>query len=85
MSGDGNKVKRIEILGPGCAKCQQLAAAAEEAARELGLQYELAKVTEIDKIIQYGVMMTPALVVDGVVKDYGRVPTRDELKRMLAN
>ncbi len=77
-------MKQIKILGPGCARCKQLADAAEEAARQLGLSYELEKVTELDRIMQYGVMMTPALVVDGQVKLYGRVPPVAEIKQVLS-
>lgn len=83
MSGDSNSLRRIEILRLGCGKCRQLEAAADQAARELGLQYELTKVTNIDKILQYGVMVTPALVVDGIVKYQGGVPPREELTEML--
>ena len=75
---------KIQILGTGCAKCQQLTETAEAAARELGLPYELEKVKEIDKIMAFGVMMTPALVVDGVVKVAGRVPSVDDTKKLLA-
>ncbi len=77
-------MKQIKILGPGCARCRQLAEAAEEAARQLGLSCELEKVTDLDRIMQYGVMMTPALVVDGQVKLYGRVPPVAEIKRILS-
>ncbi|HOD48917.1 MAG TPA: thioredoxin family protein [Candidatus Hydrogenedentes bacterium] len=76
-------MKRLQILGPGCFKCQKLAEAAEAAARELGVEYELEKVKEIDKIMAFGVMMTPALVVDGEVKVSGKVPTVEEIKKML--
>ena len=77
-------MKKIEILGTGCAKCDKLAELADEAAKELGIQYELLKVSEIDKITSYGVMMTPALVVDGQVKTSGKVPTMEELKNLLS-
>jgi small redox-active disulfide protein 2 len=76
--------KIIEILGTGCPKCQALTAAADAAARTLGLDYELVKVTGISDIIARGVMLTPALVVDGQVKAMGRVPASAELERMLA-
>jgi small redox-active disulfide protein 2 len=75
---------KIQILGTGCAKCQQLTETAETAAKELGLPYELEKVKEIDKIMAFGVMMTPALVVDGKVKVAGKVPSVDEIKKLLA-
>jgi small redox-active disulfide protein 2 len=76
-------VKRIQILGTGCAKCRMLSDHAEEAARALGLEYTLEKVTDINDIVAFGVMATPALVVDGQVKVAGRVPTADALKALL--
>jgi small redox-active disulfide protein 2 len=75
---------RIQVLGPGCAKCKVLFEHAELAAKELGLEYEIEKVTDIDTILAYGVMMTPALVVDGKVKLSGRVPSAAQLKEVLA-
>lgn len=75
---------KIHILGTGCPKCKQLAAAAEEAATALGVPFELIKVTEINEIMTFGVMMTPALVVDGEVKVVGKVPSVEEIKAMLA-
>jgi small redox-active disulfide protein 2 len=75
---------KIQILGTGCAKCQKLSAVAEEAAKALGLTYEIEKVTEIDRIMGFGVMFTPALVVDGTVKLAGKVPSLDEAKKLLA-
>jgi len=77
-------MKKIQILGTGCPKCKKLAAAADAAAKALGIEYKLEKVTDINKIIGFGVMMTPALVVDGTVKVVGRVPSVDEIKKMLA-
>lgn len=77
-------MKKIQILGTGCAKCQQLAAVADAGAKALGLDYRLEKVTEIPRIMSFGVMSTPALVVDGEVKLSGRVPSLDEAKRLLA-
>lgn len=76
-------MKRIQILGTGCPKCKQLAEAAERAAKDLGLDYEIEKVTDISEIMKYGVMMTPALAVDGEVKTAGEVPSPDEIKKML--
>jgi len=73
----------IQILGPGCPKCKQLAANAEAAAKALGVDYRLEKITEINKITAFGVMMTPALVVDGIVKVVGKVPSPEALKAML--
>ena len=76
-------MKRIQIIGPGCPRCKQLAAPAERAATELGLAFEMEKVQEIDLIVEMGVMATPALAVDGEVKVWGRVPPLDEIKALL--
>lgn len=76
-------MKKLQILGTGCPKCQKLAEAAETAARELGIECEVEKVKEIDKIMAFGVMITPALAVDGEVKVSGRVPSVEEIKKML--
>jgi len=78
-------MKTIQILGTGCAKCHLLADHAEEAAKALGLEYRLEKVTDIKAIIAFGVMSTPALAVDGAVKVSGRVPSVDTLKDILAS
>jgi small redox-active disulfide protein 2 len=75
---------KIQILGTGCAKCQKLLNNAKQAADELGLDYELVKVADIKDIAAFGVMMTPALAVDGNVKLYGKVPSPKELKKYLA-
>jgi len=77
-------MRRLQILGTGCAKCRMLADHAEQAARELGLDYTLEKVTDIDAIIAFGVVATPALVVDGDIKVAGRVPTAEAIKPLLA-
>jgi len=77
-------MKKIQILGTGCPKCKKLAELAEEAANELGIEYDLEKVTELDKIMDFGVMMTPALAVNGEVKVVGKVPRIDEIKKMLS-
>ena len=74
---------KIQILGTGCAKCNALTMATEQAAQSLGLQYELEKVTDLKRIMSFGVMTTPALVVDGQVKVSGKVPSLDELKSIL--
>ena len=76
-------MKNLEVLGTGCPKCEKLAKATRAAADELGIEYQLDKVTDIKAITQRGVMMTPALVVDGQVKVFGRVPASDELKDMI--
>ena len=77
-------MKKLQILGTGCAKCQKLAENTCAAADELGIDYELVKVTDIKDIASYGVMMTPALAVDGTVKLVGKVPEPEELKKYLA-
>lgn len=74
---------KIQILGTGCARCNTLMMATEKAAQALGLQYELEKVTDLKQIMAFGVMTTPALVLDGKVKVSGKVPSVDELKAML--
>ncbi len=76
-------MKNFQVLGLGCPSCRHLAENVETAAKELGIEYELEKVTDIDAIVQAGIMRTPALAVDGKVKVYGRVPSVDELKTML--
>lgn len=76
-------MKKIEILGVGCPKCKQLTANAEAALKELSITAEISKVTDIDKITEYGVMMTPALAVDGTVVSSGKVLSKDEIKKML--
>ena len=73
---------KIQILGTGCPKCKALAEAAEAAAKEAGVEYKLEKVTEINEIMKFGVMMTPALVIDGEVKTVGKVPSLEEIKKM---
>lgn len=77
-------MKKIQVLGTGCPKCRKLAEAAEQAARALGIEYALEKVTDINQIVGFGVMMTPALVIDGVVKCVGRIPAEAELKTYLS-
>ncbi len=76
-------MKKLQILGTGCAKCNALTEATKKAADEIGLAYEIEKVTEIREIMSFGVMMTPALVVDGAVKIVGKVPGHAELKALL--
>jgi small redox-active disulfide protein 2 len=76
-------MKNIQILGTGCAKCQKLTENATAAALELGVPYRLEKVTDLQQIMAFGVMRTPALVVDGVVKVAGKVPSPDEIKQFL--
>lgn len=75
---------RIEILGVGCPKCKLLTANAEAAIKELNIQAEVVKVTDIDKITEYGVMMTPALALDGIIISAGKVLSKDEIKKIVA-
>ncbi len=75
---------KIQILGTGCPKCKLLADNAEAAAEQLGVEYELEKVTDINDIMSFGVMMTPALAVDGAIKVVGKAPSVDEIKTILA-
>ena len=76
-------MKTLQILGTGCPKCKKLAENTETAAKELGIEYDLVKITEINAIMGFGVMMTPALVVDGEVKVVGKVPDVSELKKLM--
>ena len=76
-------MKKIQILGTGCPKCKKLLENAESAAKELGIEYEIEKVTNINEIMKFGVMLTPALAVDGQVKSVGKVISPDEIKKML--
>ena len=77
-------MKKIQVLGTGCAKCKKLAELAETAAGEMNIEYTLEKVTELNDIMAFGVMVTPALVVDGEVKIAGKLPKIDSIKQMLA-
>ena len=77
-------MKKLKVLGPGCPKCEELMKQTQAAVDELGLQCDLEKVTDIMTITSYGVMITPALVVDGQVKVSGKVPSVDDLKEMLS-
>jgi small redox-active disulfide protein 2 len=73
----------IQILGTGCSKCKQLQANTEQALAELGLDATIEKVQDINQIIEYGVMMTPALAIDGEVKLVGKVASPEEIRRLL--
>ncbi|NLW49646.1 MAG: thioredoxin family protein [Candidatus Brocadiaceae bacterium] len=77
-------MRTLQILGTGCPKCRKLAENAEAAVRELGLDCRIEKVTAISEIMKLGVMMTPALAVDGEVKVVGKVPSVDEIRKLLA-
>ena len=74
---------KIEVLGPGCKNCSALEKATNEALSELGMDASVEKVTDYAKIAGYGVMSTPALVVDGEVRTVGRVPSVDEITELL--
>ena len=75
-------MKKIQILGTGCSKCKKLFEVVQTAVKELNIEAEVSKVEDINEIIQFGVMMTPALVVDGDLKVAGRIPKPAELKAM---
>ena len=77
-------MKKIQILGTGCPKCKKLAEHTQTAAQQLNLEFELEKITQINEIMKFNVMMTPALAVDGEVKITGRVPSVDEIKKIIA-
>ncbi len=74
---------KVQVLGTGCKKCQQLEANAEMAVKEAGVEAEVEKVTDIAKIAEFGVMFTPALAIDGEVKSSGKVLSVDEIKAIL--
>jgi len=77
-------MRKFQILGPGCPKCKKLAELTETVAKDLGIEYEIEKVTDNNEIMKFGVMITPALAVEGQVKVVGKVPSTDEIKKMLA-
>jgi len=77
-------MKKLIVLGPGCPRCEQLLRLTGQAAEELGLEYHLEKITDIAKFSDFGLMMTPGLVVEGELKVQGKVPSLDEIKAMLA-
>ncbi len=76
-------MKKLQILGTGCPTCNKLTEMVDLAARELDLDYELEKVTDIGKITDFGVMATPALAVDGEVKSSGGIPSMRQIKEMI--
>lgn len=76
-------MKTLQILGTGCPKCNALTEATKNAADELGLEYKLEKVTDMLRFADFGVMITPALVVDGTLKVSGKVPSKEEMKSLL--
>jgi len=78
-------IRKIQILGTGCPKCKKMLELTEEAVKGLGVVVEIEKVEDINKIMSYGVMLTPALVVDGVVKISGKLPSMEEIRKVLTN
>ena len=76
-------MKKIQILGTGCAKCEKLAANAKQAADSLGLDYELVKIKDLNEIMAFGVMTTPALAIDGKVVTTGKLPSPAEIEKLL--
>ncbi len=76
-------MRKIQVLGTGCPKCKKLAQVVEEAVKELSIEAEIIKVTDINEIMEFGVMSTPGLVVDGEVKFAGRVPSVAQIKEVL--
>jgi len=76
-------MKKIQILGTGCAKCMKLMENAEKAAKEAGIEFEIQKVQDIKEIMNYGIMMTPGLAIDGQVKAVGKVLSIQEIKKLL--
>lgn len=77
-------MKLVQVLGPGCARCTTLVEHTQTAIDELGIDATVEKITDIERIMEFGVMMTPALVVDGEVKVVGKVPKMEEIKQLLA-
>lgn len=80
----GNKMIKIHILGTGCPKCKKLTENAEKAVQELDGDYEIVKVKDINEIIKFGVMMTPALAVENDVKSVGKVLSPEEIKKIIS-
>jgi len=75
---------KLQVLGTGCPRCKKLADNVEAAAKALGIEYEIEKVTDINEIMKFGVMMTPALAVDGQVKIVGKVPSPEDIEKMIS-
>ena len=76
-------MKKVQILGTGCVKCKKLSEQAEQAIAELGDGYEIEKISDIEEIVDFGVMMTPALAIDGEVKAVGKVLSKNEIVILL--
>jgi small redox-active disulfide protein 2 len=77
-------MKKVQVLGTGCPKCRKLFEAAQQAVREAAIDAEVTKVEDINEILKFNVMLTPALAVDGVVKAAGRIPKLEEIKEMIS-
>ena len=77
-------MKKLQILGTGCPKCKKLTENTEAAAKALGIEFEIEKVTDINEIMKFGVMMTPGLAVDGAVKVVGKLASIEEIKKILS-
>jgi small redox-active disulfide protein 2 len=77
-------MKKLQVLGPGCPKCVELAKRTEEAAKAMGADCAVEKVSDLKEIMAFGILTTPALVVDGEVKVVGKVPSVDEIKKLIA-
>ena len=75
---------KIEILGTGCSKCKKLAEEVEKTVKELSVDAEIVKVTKIEEMIKRGVMMTPALIIDGDVKAVGKIPAKGEIEKWVS-
>ncbi len=76
-------MKKLQVVGTGCKKCEKLFAVVNEAAEEAGIEYKLEKVSDLGEILKMGIVTTPALVVDGEIKVVGKVPACKEIKQML--
>jgi small redox-active disulfide protein 2 len=76
-------MKKVQVLGPGCPKCLELAKRTEAAAQALDGDFELEKVSDLSQIMAFGIFTTPALVVDGEVKVVGQVPSVEEIKKII--
>ena len=79
----GDKIMKIEILGTGCPKCKATEKVVRQVVDELGSEVEIVKIEDLQEIVNRGVMMTPAVIIDGEVKIVGHVPSADEIKKLL--
>lgn len=83
LTNPGTTMREILILGPGCAKCEKLFQNVQQAVNELNIECNIKKITDINQIISYGIMMTPGLVIDGKVVSSGRVINVQEIQEFL--